>query len=68
VTDDLIALRVHPRVLHSELMDKVQARLGTEIMHLRYRDSLSNEFIGLDNDDALGDWMGSTDKHVLYAE
>jgi bud emergence protein 1 len=68
VTDDLIALRVHPRVSHGELMDKVQARLGGEVMHLRYRDSLSNEFIGLDDDDALSDWMESTDKHVLYAD
>jgi bud emergence protein 1 len=68
VTDDLIALRVHPRVSHGELMDKVQARLGGEVMHLRYRDSLNNEFVGLDNDDELSDWMESTDKHVLYAD
>lgn len=68
VTDDLIAIRVHPRVSHGELMDKVQARLGGEVMHLRYRDSLNNDFIGLDNDDALSGWMVSTDKHVLYAD
>jgi bud emergence protein 1 len=68
VTDDLIALRVHPRVSHGELMDKVQARLGGEVTHLRYRDSLNNEFVGLNNDDELSDWMESTDKHVLYAD
>lgn len=68
VTDDLIAIRVHPRVSHGELMDKVQARLGGEVMHLRYRDSLNNDFIGLDNDDALSGWMEGTDKHVLYAD
>ena len=68
VTDDLIAIRVHPRVSHGELMDKVQARLGGEVMHLRYRDSLSREFIGLDDDDALSGWIEGTDKHVLYAD
>lgn len=68
VTDDLIAIRVHPRVSHGELMDKVQARLGGDVMHLRYRDSLSNDFIKLDSDDALSGWMESTDKHVLYAD
>lgn len=68
VTDDLIAIRVHPRVSHGELMDKVQARLGGEVMHLRFRDSLNNEFIGLNSDDALSDWMEGTDKHVLYAD
>lgn len=68
VTDDLIAIRVHPRVSHGELMDKVQARLGGEVIHLRYRDSLSKELIGLDNDDALSGWIEGTDKHVLYAD
>lgn len=68
LTDDLIALRVHPRVSHGELMDKVQARLGDAISHLWYRDSVDKQFIGLDGDHALSDWMDSTDKHVLYAD
>ncbi|KAG5645758.1 hypothetical protein DXG03_005295 [Asterophora parasitica] len=68
VADDLIAIRVHPRVTHAELMDKVQARLGGEVLHLRYRDSGSNDFIGLDGDEDLRAWIESTDKHVLFAD
>ncbi|KAF9534997.1 scd2/ral3 [Crepidotus variabilis] len=68
VADDLIAIRVHPRVLHVELMDKVQARLGGEVGNLRYRDSMTNTFVGLDNDEELRAWMEGTDKHVLYAD
>ncbi|KAF9222068.1 hypothetical protein BS17DRAFT_736695 [Gyrodon lividus] len=68
VTDDLIAIRVHPKVSHTELMNKVQARLGTNISNLRYRDSLSHEFIGLEGDHDLRDWLDSTEKHVLYAD
>jgi bud emergence protein 1 len=68
VADDLIAIRVHPRVTHAELMDKVQSRLGGEVANLRYRDSLTNDFVGLDSDSDLRIWMDSTDKHVLYAD
>lgn len=68
VSDDLIAIRVHPLVTHAELMDKVQARLGGEVGNLRYRDSLNNDFVGLDGDDDLRAWMEGTDKHVLYAD
>jgi bud emergence protein 1 len=68
VTDDLIAIRVHPKVTHSELMTKVQARLGTSISNLRYRDSLHHEFIGLEGDYDLRGWLESAEKHVLYAD
>ncbi|KAJ7499260.1 scd2/ral3 [Mycena latifolia] len=68
VADDLIAIRVHPRVTHMELMDKVQARLGGEVAHLKYRDSMSNAFVGLDSDQQLRAWIEGTDKHVLYAD
>ena len=68
VADDLIAIRVHPRVTHAELMDKVQSRLGNEVGNLRYRDSLTNTYVGLDSDDELRAWMEGTDKHVLYAD
>ncbi|KIL00281.1 hypothetical protein PAXRUDRAFT_821821, partial [Paxillus rubicundulus Ve08.2h10] len=67
VTDDLIAIRVHPKVSHSELMNKVHARLGTNISNLRYRDSFSHEFIGLEGDHDLRDWLDGTEKHILYA-
>ncbi|KAI6047050.1 hypothetical protein EDC04DRAFT_2597322 [Pisolithus marmoratus] len=65
VADDLIAIRVHPRVTHFELMKKVQGRLGENITALRYRDSLSNEFVGLENDVDLREWLDRTAKHVL---
>lgn len=67
LADDLIAIRVHPRVTHAELMEKVQSRLGTEVRSLRYRDSITNTFVGLDNDEELRAWMEATDKHILYA-
>ncbi|KAJ3734434.1 scd2/ral3 [Lentinula guzmanii] len=68
VADDLIAIRVHPLVTHSELMDKVQTRLGGEVSNLRFRDSVNNSFVALDNDSQLRAWMEGTDKHVLYAD
>ncbi|KAH9939909.1 hypothetical protein B0H21DRAFT_812447 [Amylocystis lapponica] len=68
VADDLVAIRVHPRVTHGQLMEKVHARLGEYVVNLRYRDSMSNEFVGLESDDELRDWLNSTDRHVLYAE
>ncbi|KAJ7755641.1 scd2/ral3 [Mycena maculata] len=68
IADDLIAIRVHPRVTHNELMDKVQARLGGEVLNLKYRDSMSNQFVGLDSDEQLRAWIEGTDKHVLYAD
>jgi bud emergence protein 1 len=66
--DDLIAIRVHPRVTHAELMDKVQTRLGSDVGNLRYRDSLTNTYVDLDSDEELRAWMEGTDKHVLYAD
>lgn len=68
VADDLIAIRVHPRVTHDELMDKIQARLGNEVANLKYRDSVTNAFVGLDSDEDLRIWMDGTDKHVLFAD
>ncbi|KAJ3569352.1 hypothetical protein NP233_g5106 [Leucocoprinus birnbaumii] len=68
VADDLIAIRVHPKVTHLELMEKVQARLGSDVTILRYRDSITNTFVGLGGDEDLRVWMEGTDKHVLYAD
>nr|VWO96561.1 SH3 domain-containing protein [Ganoderma boninense] len=68
VSDDLVAIRVHPKVTHGQLMDKVQARLGGNVLSLRYRDSLSNDFVPLGSDGDLRVWLDSTDRHVLYAE
>ncbi|EIN10376.1 hypothetical protein PUNSTDRAFT_142411 [Punctularia strigosozonata HHB-11173 SS5] len=68
ITDDLIAIRVHPKVTREQLMEKVKARLGGEVAALRYRDSRTNDFIGLESDRDLRMWMDGTDKHVLYAD
>ncbi|KAH7916694.1 hypothetical protein BJ138DRAFT_1074593 [Hygrophoropsis aurantiaca] len=68
VTDDLIAIRVHPRVSHAELMGKVQARLGGNVVNLRYRDSMDGRYVGIESDRDLRDWLESTEKHVLFAD
>ncbi|KLO16366.1 hypothetical protein SCHPADRAFT_995189 [Schizopora paradoxa] len=68
LTQDLIAIRVNPRVTHVQLMDKVRARLGEDVHQLAYRNSITNTFLGLDDDAALKDWLENTDKHVLYAD
>ncbi|KAH9853825.1 hypothetical protein C2E23DRAFT_884475 [Lenzites betulinus] len=68
VQDDLVAIRVHPRVTHAQLMDKVQSRLGGNVASLRFRDSLNNELLPIDSDEELTSWLHNTDRHVLYAE
>lgn len=67
-SDDLVAIRVHPRVTHEQLMDKVHSRLGQNVNHLQYRDSMHNEMVGLENDDELRYWLDNTERHVLYAK
>jgi bud emergence protein 1 len=66
-TDDLIAVRVHPRVTHAQLADKISSRLGVQVSSLKFRSS-ANAFVGIDDDDALHDWIDTTDKLVLYAD
>lgn len=68
VPDDVIAIRVHPKVTYHELMQKVQGRLGPNITYLRYRDNPGTTFMELENDQDLRDWLSGTEKHVLYAE
>ncbi|KAF9008817.1 hypothetical protein BDQ17DRAFT_1236801 [Cyathus striatus] len=68
LSDDLVAIRVHPKVTHAELMEKVQTRLGAEVGSLRYRNSVTNSLVDLEDDKALREWMEGTDKHVLYAQ
>lgn len=70
VQDDLIAIRVHPRVTHEELMDKIQQRLGGKVSQLSYRESSegSDDFVPLEQDEDLSSWIESTDKLVLYAD
>ncbi|KAI0347053.1 hypothetical protein BDW22DRAFT_1307532, partial [Trametopsis cervina] len=66
-SDDLVAIRVHPRVTHEQLMDKVQARLGESVTTLRYRDSVNNALVNLLDDEDLRLWLDNTDRLVLYA-
>ncbi|KAG8903800.1 bud emergence protein 1 [Tulasnella sp. 403] len=72
-SDDLIAIRVPPKVTFSQLMTKVRDRLGPNVSILRYRDSFdasgsakSWREIGGDGD--LREWIGRGDKLVLYAD
>ncbi|EPQ59640.1 hypothetical protein GLOTRDRAFT_55822 [Gloeophyllum trabeum ATCC 11539] len=66
--DDLIAIRVHPKVSYSQLIEKVQGRLGGNIAALKYRDSMNNAFVELEHDEDLREWIETADKYVLYAE
>ena len=68
LTQDLIAIRVNPRVTHAQLMDKVRSRLGDDVQHLAYRNSITNTFSALDDDSSLKQWLEGADKHVLYAD
>jgi bud emergence protein 1 len=70
IQDDLIAIRVHPRVTHEQLLDKVQQRLGGQVARLSYRESgeAGEDYVPLQQDDDVLWWIGSTDKHVLYAD
>jgi len=76
-TDDLIAIRVPPRVTFTQLLSKVRERLGSDVMCLRYRDSWAgggagsnadNSWHELNGDDELREWVGKGDKLVLYAD
>jgi bud emergence protein 1 len=68
VTEDLIAIRVHPRVTHAQLMEKVQSRLGAGVKNLKYRESSAGAFAELLDDEELRAWLETTDRHVLYAD
>lgn len=68
VTEDLIAIRVHPRVSHAQLMEKVQSRLGAGVKNLKYRESAGGAFAELLDDEELRTWVETTDRHVLYAD
>lgn len=65
ITQDIIAIRVHPRVTHEELMRQARGRLGDEV-RLAYRNSITNTDVGIDDDESLEKWLRGTDKHILY--
>lgn len=66
-TDDLIAIRVPPRVSHRQLMEKVRERLGNEVRVLRYRNSMTGKFDPLEEAE-LARWLKTAEKLVLYAD
>ncbi|KAF7795877.1 hypothetical protein EIP86_007044 [Pleurotus ostreatoroseus] len=65
--NDLVAIRVPPRITYAQLLDKIQVRLGDEEINLRYRDSMHNDLVPLDDDIGLRDWLDGTERHMLYA-
>ena len=73
-TDELIAIRVSPRVSLRQLMEKVRERLGDDVSNVKYRDGMAagsggtGHFVDIADDAHLRDWMSSGDKLVLYAE
>jgi len=68
MTEDLIAIRVHPRVSYAQLMEKVQSRLGAGVKNLKYRESTGGAFVELLDDEELRTWIEVTDRHILYAD
>jgi bud emergence protein 1 len=73
-TDELIAIRVSPRVTRRQLMEKVRERLGNDVANVKYREGMAagsggtGHFVDIMDDSELRGWMGSGDKLVLYAE
>ncbi|KAH9990616.1 hypothetical protein BJV77DRAFT_606038 [Russula vinacea] len=71
VQDDLIVTRVHSHVTHEQLLDKVQQRLGRQVVRLSYRRETGEDgedYVLLQQDDDILRWIGSTDEHVLYVD
>ncbi|KZV73564.1 hypothetical protein PENSPDRAFT_552279, partial [Peniophora sp. CONT] len=66
--DDLIALRVHPRVGLAELVGKAGQRLGGEVRGLSYKDVGSGGFVALNADGELRAWIEKGERFVLYAD
>ncbi|KAH8830598.1 scd2/ral3 [Flagelloscypha sp. PMI_526] len=68
VQDDLVAIRVHPRISYSELLDKVRTRLNDQgLVSLKY-DEGQGRFVELYDDGGWRDWLEGTDRYVLYAD
>jgi bud emergence protein 1 len=69
-TDDMIAIRVPPRVTYEQLVDKVRDRLVAQVSRLQYRDHAAgpDAFSDVMDDQSLKDWLDREDKLVLYAE
>jgi len=71
MTEDVIAIRVHPRATYAQLMEKVQSRLGAGVKNLKYREGTGGTggaFVELLDDEELRTWIEVTDRHILYAD
>lgn len=68
-TDDLIAIRVSPRITHNQLLEKVRDRLGDDITQLRYEAEGGGrkEMVVIGDDRDLRDWVEENSKLVLFA-
>lgn len=66
-TDDMIAIRVPPRVTFAQLLEKVRDRLGAGVGSLQYRRQ-GGSFTDLNGDDGLAEWLRAEEKLVLYAQ
>lgn len=69
-SDDLIAIRVSPRITHNQLLEKVRDRLGSEITQLRYSlggGGREKEMFTIQDDEDMREWVANNSKLVLYA-
>jgi len=74
-SDDLIAIRVSPRITHNQLLEKIRDRLGNDIGELRYSlkgapsggSRAAPEMITIHSDEDLREWVANNSKLVLYA-
>lgn len=68
-TDDMIAIRVPPRVTYDQLVDKVRDRLVAQVSRLQYRNpGVGESYSDVADDQTLREWLDREDKLVLYAE
>jgi len=71
-TDDLIAIRVSPRVTYQQLLTKVKDRLGADVRELKYRDSIApprgeKSLTTIEGDEGMKEWVANNSKLVLFA-
>ena len=66
--EDIVTIRVHPRVTYAQLIEKVRNRLGAGVKNLKYRESTGGPFSELSDDEGLRVWMEVTERHLLYAD
>lgn len=65
--DDLIAIRLPKDVTFTQLQDKLQERLGSQLSEIQYKDEQAGQFINLNNDQDLSVALARNNKLWLYA-